>query len=643
MSTSETQAGGEPDSSGACTCIFCAAQQAWSATVVGDGGYQLPAEASWAFQTSSGSQDINGLLSASKWTGSITYSFPASASFYEDSYGSNEPGFGFSQLNSTQQAAATAAVQMYNTISNANITQITETASVHADLRFANSTLPSTAWAYYPGNYPEAGDSWFGSNFTNPIKGTYAYAGFMHELGHALGLKHGQETNVYGPLPSAHDSMEFSVMTYRSYVGAALNGYTNQGSSYAQTLMMDDIAAIQFMYGANFNTNNGNTTYTWSASTGEMFLNGVGQGAPSGNRIFLTIWDGGGADTYDMSNYSSGVSIDLTPGGWSTTTFAQLADLNQFAAGYEARGNVFNALQYNGDARSLIENAIGGVGADVVLGNAAVNALYGNGGNDTLSGLDAADTLTGGTGADLLIGGNGADVFVFDDGDTGASVGQRDWITDFSVGTDRLDLILLDASSLTGVDDLFMWLGTAAFMGGAGSLREYYDASRGMTVIEGDTNGDNTADFAIDLSGNLALTQTDFAAGSLVLDQTLNGSSGDDTLTAAGGVPATIYGLGGNDTLTGGASNDVIDGGSGNDIINGLAGMDSLIGGSGNDTFYVDAMGDAVVESAGGGVDTVISTAMSYTLGSEIEIGQSGTSSGILLTGNSLANTLTGN
>ena len=39
-------------------------------------------------------------------------------------------------------------------------------------------------------------------------------------LGHALGLKHGHETEVYGALPFGTDSMEYSVMTYRSYVGS---------------------------------------------------------------------------------------------------------------------------------------------------------------------------------------------------------------------------------------------------------------------------------------------------------------------------------------------------------------------------------------------------------------------------------------
>ena len=69
-------------------------------------------------------------------------------------------------------------------------------------------------------------------------------------------------------------------MSYRSYVGDPLTGggYALELTSYPQTLMMYDIAALQFMYGANYTTNAGNTVYVWSPTTGEEFVNGVGQG-----------------------------------------------------------------------------------------------------------------------------------------------------------------------------------------------------------------------------------------------------------------------------------------------------------------------------------------------------------------------------
>ena len=45
-----------------------------------------------------------------------------------------------------------------------------------------------------------------------------------------------------------------------------------------------------------------------------MSINGVAQAAPGGNTIFMTIWDGGGNDTYDFSNYTTNLSVNLQPG-----------------------------------------------------------------------------------------------------------------------------------------------------------------------------------------------------------------------------------------------------------------------------------------------------------------------------------------
>ena len=120
-------------------------------------------------------------------------------------------------------------------------------------------------------------------------------------------------------------------------------------------------------------------------------------------RIFATVWDGGGRDTFDLSDYDTGVRVDLRPGMSSTFSRGQLADLGGGPNGGDARGNIFNALQYKGDPRSLIEKAIGGSGSDVLYGNAAANTLRGEAGNDRLCGSSGRDTLVGGKGADVFI------------------------------------------------------------------------------------------------------------------------------------------------------------------------------------------------------------------------------------------------
>lgn len=107
--------------------------------------------------------------------------------------------------------------------------------------------------------------------------------------------------------------------------------------------------------------------------------------------------------------------------------------------------------------------------------------------------------------------------------------------------------------------------------------------------------------------------------------ETLNGTSGDDQ----------IYGYGGNDTLSGGGGNDILDGGNGND---------NMAGGTGNDTYYVDNnFGDFVTEQAGEGTDRVYVLTAFYVLPANVENGTVYVTSGVQLTGNTLANMLIGN
>ncbi len=365
-----------------------------------------------------GNQDINGLLSGVKWaTTSLTFSFPTSASAYN--YTGEVSTFGV--LSANAQTAVRGILGMYESVANVTFTELTGAQSGQGDLRFADSDSPSTAWAYYPSASSAGGDLWFhksgtyGAYYDSPKKGDYGYFTYIHEIGHALGLKHGHETGGNGALPSAHDSVEYSVMTYRSYVGASSSsGYTNEYGGFPQTLMQDDIAALQYMYGANFSYNSGDTVYRWSPTTGEMFVNGAGQGAPIANRILMTVWDGGGIDTYDFSAYGSALYVDLSPGAGTSTGDTQRAMLGP---GQMAHASIYNALLYQGDARSLIENAIGGSGNDQIFGNAADNVLRGGGGNDYLSGGNGNDTLIGDAGTDTLLGGAGNDVLTGGAGD----------------------------------------------------------------------------------------------------------------------------------------------------------------------------------------------------------------------------------
>lgn len=138
--------------------------------------------------------------------------------------------------------------------------------------------------------------------------------------------------------------------------------------------------------------------------------------------------------------------------------------------------------------------------------------LFGGKAADTLKGGALADTLHGNLGADSLTGGGGGDTFLYHK-TAESTTGSVDQILDFAAGSDRIDLAKIDANTLVGGDQAFTWIGANAFGGSgaasAGQLRAYQDGANWF--VEGDTNGDGTADLVIQLTvTGGALTQGDF-------------------------------------------------------------------------------------------------------------------------------------
>ncbi|KQS88430.1 MULTISPECIES: M10 family metallopeptidase [unclassified Rhizobium] len=523
---------------------------------------------------------IDGVLSGVRWNETfITYSDTDASGDYQAGYSSDQNANGisaqneaFSQFTAAQMIAFHAALNqaIYTQLGGSGgfsvegFTNLTidynGAGTSNSTIRAANSGDAGTAYAFYPNNSIYGGDTFFGNTYDgtsnslkNPVAGNYAWHTMIHELGHSLGLKHGHETGGPGntAVPAAYNSIEFTVMTYASFIGDNSGGYDYEQWGAPQTYMMIDILALQTMYGADFTVNSGNTVYTWDPTNGNSYVAGVLAIDPGANRIFSTIWDGNGIDTYDLSNYATNLRLDLRPGESSTFSTAQLAYLGGGPNGGYARGNVFNAFQFNGDSRSLIENAIGGSGNDSITGNNANNTLTGNGGNDTLlagsgidiiDGGDGNDWIEGGFSTDTVNGNAGNDTFYVRDGEFGDN-------TDGGSGDD-----VLDVSNYT---------------------------SRGAIV----NLGANTYDFSPTFGGPYSIVNVENVRGTQVAD-TITGDALGNILVGNGGND-TISGAAGNDTLDGGNGNDTLLGGDGNDTLTAGSGVDLVYGNNGNDRFYL--------------------------------------------------------
>jgi microcystin-dependent protein len=331
------------------------------------------------------------------------------------------------------------------------------------------------------------------------------------------------------------------------YTGAgAFRGYGSAANNQITGGALDDLLKGR---DGDDTLNGGNGNDSLYGGNGNDTLNGgEGNDLLVGNAGNDILNGGNGNDTLVVENTG-----DVANGGAGTDT-VEIAAAITYAIATDVEtvsntsgGNVtvtLNALDnnYSGGSGNGVDTVFAGDGADIVYGRGGndvlngengIDRLFGEAGDDQLSGgngndllyggLDndtiagganddtlygeaGNDVLTGGTGRDLLYGGAGTDRFVFDDGDSGATLATADRIMDFASG-DRIDLSAIDAVAGNAASS-FSFIGTAAFSNIAGQLR--YDIVGAETYIYGDTNGDGIADLLIRVQGNIALTAADF-------------------------------------------------------------------------------------------------------------------------------------
>lgn len=374
----------------------------------------------------SGERRIDALLAGPSWADRpgepvvLTYAFPDSAAAYPTPYSAiDEPSYGFTPLSPVQREAVREALGLWAAVADIRFVESDER-SGPADLRFAATTAARTAQAYYPGDSAAAGDVWLSTSLpsdTGYEPGSYEFLVILHEIGHALGLKHPHEREISQALLSrAEDHLGFTVMSYRAFPGASLSRPFS-GDDFPETPMLGDIAAIQYLYGAAKTTAAGDTLYRFEA----------------GSTIWRTICDVGGCDTLDLSDLSEGVRLDLRPG--SSSAVGPPAD----TGGPPQRFTLSIA------PGTIVENAIGTDRADRIVGNDAANRLEGRGGDDRLDGGAGDDRLLPGGGNDRILGGTGLDRAVLDGPSSafavrakGSKVDVRDLRPGTPEGRDRL-------------------------------------------------------------------------------------------------------------------------------------------------------------------------------------------------------------
>lgn len=348
----------------------------------------------------------------------------------------------------------------------------------------------------------------------------------------------------------------------------------------------------------------------------------------------------------------------------------------------------------------------GDTGNDQLLGNVGNDRLFGGEGNDILVGGVGNDTLIGGNGADTyrFSRGFGSDVIVELGAASTTEIDTIEFASDIAVtdvivekggwGAHRPLVIKVvgTGDQITLIDKAIDWLNPNTPPDQQGWELNYTDSLERVKFADGTIwtaadlfqfsktqRGTESADSMFGdasdniIYGNGGNDTIDGGDGNDLLDggagvDRLTGGNGDDTFIVENvGDVVVEASNGGNDTVkssvtysladnvenltltgtavingTGNALNNLITGNIANNILSGGAGADTMIGGAGNDTYVVDDIGDVVTENLSEGTD-LVQSAITYTLGSNLEnLTLIGTAA-INGIGNALANTINGN
>ena len=301
----------------------------------------------------------------------------------------------------TEEQAFRTALDLYQDITSLTFVETNTKSDANfvwdkwSNAQIGNGVLGQHEYPFVGGSQIDGDFNYQDSSWQQLQQGGLGFVTIIHELGHGLGLEHphdGQQKfpGVTGPFNTGALGLNQGIWTTMSYndgwdqrPGPASEDYGDQG-----TPMAFDVAALQAIYGANTSYQTGDNVYQ----------------LPTANvpgTFWTCIWDAGGTDTISNAGSNLACTIDLRA--------ATLQANDPHAGGYvSADAGIVGGFTIAHNV--TIENAIGGGGDDIIIGNDADNDLQGGGGNDFIDGGLGADTMIGGAGDDTYIVDNPNDV-----------------------------------------------------------------------------------------------------------------------------------------------------------------------------------------------------------------------------------------
>ncbi|WP_341929606.1 S8 family serine peptidase, partial [Methyloversatilis discipulorum] len=406
------------------------------------------------------------------------------------------------------------------------------------------------------------------------------------------------------------------------------------GGAGNDTYLVDNQSdSILELAGEGVDTVHSSVSYTLGREIENLVLSGIDGINATGNSLDNFITGNAGDNILDGAGGS-----DTLAGGFGNDIYIvdSSGDLvvEALSAGQDT---VYSSINLTLSAN--IENLVLMPGAVSGTGNDLDNALTGNSGNNVLTGGAGNDWLDGGAGNDTLVGGTGDDTYVVDS--------VLDVINENAA--EGSDTVITQGSWTLGANlENLTLAGTAAINGTGNALANTLTGNSSANTLDGGSGADTMRGglgndiYLVDDIGDVVTENTNEGTDLVqsAISYTLGSNVENLTLTGTAAINGTGNAL--NNVLTGNSGANVLSGGDGNDVLVGGGGADIMMGGAGHDTYYVDNVGDAVTEQVAEGIDGVFS-AITQTLGANVEnLTLTGTAA-INGTGNELDNVLTGN